>query len=378
MAIQRGNHEDHMICCQPPPPHGCGGFQRECQSKYDDLTFSMCCEVFRYLSLVHIVDTSIMVVHGGLFGRTGVTLDDLASIDRLDYSPAPPDEAEPTCEEESRVQDRRQLMRDILWSDPKASDGVKFNTARKQGQLFGPDMTKEFLQTNDLLMIVRSHECVKNGWDRPFVREPHLLCTVFSASGYSGSSNLGAYLSFSRTQDAGSIVVGGDDVDGKRPPLYYCAHEYSMAEAADSLEQANKTSIKSLILRKRQELLDAFEQQDSEKTELISEEKWATTMATITGFVIDWVQLIPLLEAPTNGDGHINYRAFITHLRAGMTKLSQQSDDALFNAMYANRGVLEMTFNFFDENGDGIISRQEFRRGCQVNVVRLSLLHFNQ
>jgi serine/threonine-protein phosphatase with EF-hand domain len=52
--LNRGNHEDHVICCQPPPPHGCGGFQRECKDKYDDLTFSMVVEVFRYLPIVHI------------------------------------------------------------------------------------------------------------------------------------------------------------------------------------------------------------------------------------------------------------------------------------------------------------------------------------
>ena len=37
--LNRGNHEDHVICCQPPPPNGCGGFQRECKGKYDELIF---------------------------------------------------------------------------------------------------------------------------------------------------------------------------------------------------------------------------------------------------------------------------------------------------------------------------------------------------
>jgi|MDSY01.2.fsa_nt_gb hypothetical protein len=61
-----------------------------------------------------------------------------------------------------------------------------------------------------------------------------------------------------------------------------------------------------------------------------------------------------------------------------MAKLSQQSDEALFNAMYANRSVLEITFNFFDTNSDGVISREEFRRGQffpKIFICGLSLLN---
>lgn len=33
---------------------------------------------------------------------------------------------------------------------------------------------------------------------------------------------------------------------------------------------------------------------------------------------------------------------------------------------YANRTTLEVIFNFFDLNGDGSISKEEFRQGCKV------------
>ena len=45
VCLNRGNHEDHAICSQPPPPNGCGGFANEMKSKYDDLMYSMCVEV---------------------------------------------------------------------------------------------------------------------------------------------------------------------------------------------------------------------------------------------------------------------------------------------------------------------------------------------
>lgn len=34
--------------------------------------------------------------------------------------------------------------------------------------MFGPDSTKSFLDENGLDMVVRSHECVEEGFDLPF------------------------------------------------------------------------------------------------------------------------------------------------------------------------------------------------------------------
>ena len=53
MKHDHRGYQDHVICCQPPPPYGCGGFQKECKEKYDDLTFSMIVEVFRYMPIIH-------------------------------------------------------------------------------------------------------------------------------------------------------------------------------------------------------------------------------------------------------------------------------------------------------------------------------------
>jgi serine/threonine-protein phosphatase 5 len=130
------------------------------KSKYDELCFSMVVEVFRYLPLVHLIDSKVLVVHGGLFGRAGVLLEDIEAIDRTDYTCAPPPESTPPeSAEAARSLDLKQLMRDCLWSDPKDLPGpAQFNHARRQGQLFGPDVTEAFLRQNGLQMVVRSHE----------------------------------------------------------------------------------------------------------------------------------------------------------------------------------------------------------------------------
>jgi len=372
--LNRGNHEDHQICCQPPPPHGCGGFQKECKTKYDDLTFSMVVEVFRYLPIVHAIDGKVLVIHGGLFGRPGVTLADLEAIDRLDYSPAPPPEDEPASAAEARAQDLRQLMRDALWSDPKDSPGSEFNSVRRQGQLFGPDVTADFLEANSLLMLVRSHECVKFGFDQPFSESPHLCATIFSASGYSGSTNLGAYMSFCRVASTAekNFVVGGAAGASLPEPLFFTVHDFSVTEASETLEAKNKTSIRAVILRKRTVILAEFVALDPSGSGTVTPEDWGAAMAKGTGLLINWAHLLPLLEIGVNASGLIDYAAFMAELRANSSLLSSADDsEALFNAMYANRATLEVIFNFFDANGDGNISKDEFRKGCEVLNAKL-------
>jgi serine/threonine-protein phosphatase 5 len=56
---------------------------------------------------------------------------------------------------------------DVLWSDPVREPGLASNDTRGVGLLFGPDVTKRFLESHNLKMIVRSHE----GPDARFARE---------------------------------------------------------------------------------------------------------------------------------------------------------------------------------------------------------------
>jgi serine/threonine-protein phosphatase 5 len=51
------------------------------------------------------VDSQILVVHGGLFSKDGVTLDDIRTLDRFRE---PPDEG---------------IMCDIMWADPQPQPG---------------------------------------------------------------------------------------------------------------------------------------------------------------------------------------------------------------------------------------------------------------
>ena len=52
---------------------------------------------------------------------------------------------------------------------------------RGAGIKFGPNVVDEFLKTNGFLAVIRSHECVENGFEWPY-RAHDLLVTVFSGT----------------------------------------------------------------------------------------------------------------------------------------------------------------------------------------------------
>lgn len=71
-------------------------------------------------------------------------------------------------------------MCELLWSDPQPNTG-RAASKRGVGIQFGPDVTHEFLRTNKLDYIIRSHEMKHNGYE---VAHDNKCITVFSAPNY--------------------------------------------------------------------------------------------------------------------------------------------------------------------------------------------------
>lgn len=143
--------------------------------------------LFEYLPLAAIIDDSILCLHGGI----GATLKKIDQIEKL---------TRPLDVVHDVETDKQRLVVDILWSDPTDTDqelGIHENVIRDpQGTgnivKFGPDVVQDFLTSNNLVKIIRAHECVMDGMER-FANGQ--LITVFSATDYCGKhKNAGAVL----------------------------------------------------------------------------------------------------------------------------------------------------------------------------------------
>lgn len=81
-----------------------------------------------------------------------------------------------------------------MWNDPRArGSGLKDNTRGEGVFEFGADVTKKFLQDNNLRMVIRAHDIRKEGFQR---QHADRLVTLFSAPNYEDEGNLGAFARF--------------------------------------------------------------------------------------------------------------------------------------------------------------------------------------
>ena len=168
--LARGNHESRNL-------NKVYGFEQEVLSKYDSAVYEAFIRLFYSLSLAHCINHEILVVHGGLFSKDGVTLDDIRKIKRFREVP------------ESGI------MCELLWSDPSKING-RHPSNRGVAITFGPDVVQNFLKSNKLQKLVRSHECKSEGYE--IMGD---VITVFSAPNYCDSmGNKGAVIQLKGTK----------------------------------------------------------------------------------------------------------------------------------------------------------------------------------
>ncbi|CAH1790760.1 unnamed protein product, partial [Owenia fusiformis] len=164
--MSRGNHESSTM-------NQMYGFDGEVKSKYNAQMADLFTEVYNWLPLCHCIEKKVLVMHGGLFAKDDVTLDDIRKEER---NRQPPDSG---------------IMCDLLWSDPQPQCG-RSPSKRGVGVQFGPDITKKFLQHNQLDYIIRSHEVKQDGYE---VMHDGKCITVFSAPNYCDTmGNQGAFI----------------------------------------------------------------------------------------------------------------------------------------------------------------------------------------
>jgi protein phosphatase len=205
--LLRGNHETRTVA-------GDSGFLRECRQKYSESFFQKCHNTFQFLPFAAVVNENIFCVHGGL----SQLLEDIETFERL----CKPDE----------VLDP--IFVDLVWSDPCARTRTFTPSDRGISYTFGEKPLNAFLEENELLLLVRSHELCPQGVDFPFPGSEKCM-TVFSTTDYCGHENQGAVVSLSPDLDLDVIVfnVLNDEAKQKRRVLF---PEWLLRETTASLD----------------------------------------------------------------------------------------------------------------------------------------------
>jgi diadenosine tetraphosphatase ApaH/serine/threonine PP2A family protein phosphatase len=166
--LNRGNHEARDVNHRD-------GFERELLEKYGSPTlFDRFCALFCSLPLVHIVNSDLIVIHGGIMERP-MTVAELNSVNRFHECP-------------SRVP----VVAELLWSDPTELHDLQIGKSKRgAGIYFGRAVFERFMATLGCSRLIRSHQCKQDGYEFAFDRR---CLTLFSASNYCGKvGNYGAY-----------------------------------------------------------------------------------------------------------------------------------------------------------------------------------------
>lgn len=185
------------------------GFLGEVKQKFDDQVMKIFSELFKHLPLASVIEEKVFVVHGGLSTQDEGRIS-LSAIEQLNRHREPPESG---------------LMSDLLWSDPQPQLG-KSPSKRGLGFSFGPDITKNFLEHNNLKLIVRSHEVKDNG----YIEEHDGKCiTIFSAPNYCDSmGNKGAFITFEDLNMKPNFTVFDAVSHPNVPPMAYAGNMFSL------------------------------------------------------------------------------------------------------------------------------------------------------
>ncbi|KWU41314.1 protein phosphatase 5 [Rhodotorula sp. JG-1b] len=196
--INRGNHETTDM-------NRVYGYEGEANKKYGAQAYKLSEEVFTALPLSTLITASssprpdaapnppnptlhknvkrFFVVHGGLFSKDGVTLDDIRKIPRMSL----------------KQPGQEGLMCEMLWTDPQDADG-RGPSKRGVGLGFGPDVTRRWTELNEVTAVIRAHEVRQGGYS---VEHDGRLITVFSAPNY--VDQVGNLAAFARIDETGEI-----------------------------------------------------------------------------------------------------------------------------------------------------------------------------
>ncbi|XP_061844560.1 serine/threonine-protein phosphatase with EF-hands 1 [Colius striatus] len=393
LHLNRGNHEDYIMNLRY-------GFTKEVSKKYKDHGKQILCllrDVFSWLPLATIIDSKVLILHGGISDTTDLDFLNALERNKLKSLMRPPksvrdrqDQAKertPTTRLGKHIDNQniggktkisspgstelsgsnlsadpalkewKQIL-DILWSDPRNQNGCTPNKCRGGGCYFGPDVTAKLFERYNLKMLIRSHEFKPEGYE---ISHDGKVITIFSASNYyEEGSNRGAYIKLNPELIPRFVQY----------QVSKYTRRQNLRERVGTIESSALRSLREKIYAHRSELTSAFMQYDPNGTGRISVHDWAAAMESVLQLELPWRMLRSQL-AQMNSDGEVDFMSCFYDLKIGQP--IKEVQPALVDTLCRYRRDLEIIFNVIDKDHSGLISLEEFGQTWKLFTSHLGM-----
>ncbi|NWI09842.1 PPE1 phosphatase, partial [Crypturellus soui] len=346
LHLNRGNHEDYIM--NNLPKIG-SDFKKFISQVHGKVILYLLEDVFSWLPLATVVDSKVLILHGGI--------SDTTDLDFLNLF------------ERSKVRDHIHVglllccgqhftacphllacalaqTLDILWSDPRNQRGCIPNKLRGGGCYFGPDITAKLFERYNLKLLIRSHECKQDGYE---IVHGGKVITIFSASNYyEDGSNRGAYIKLNPDLSPRFIQY--------QVSRNTCRQ--NLQERVNTVEGAALKALREKIYANKTDLMEAFINKDLTGSGKLSVSDWAEAMESVLQLELPWRTLRSQLVR-SSADGRIEYTSCFCDLNIEKP-VEEQVQSSLVETVCKYRKDLEMIFNFIDKDQSGLISLEEF------------------
>ncbi|CAK4680077.1 unnamed protein product [Aphanomyces euteiches] len=245
---------------------------------------------------------------------------------------------------------------------------------RGAGIEFGDDITNEFCLTNKVALVIRSHECVPEGYA---VLHGGRLITLFSASKYCGTQmNKGAFCSlgadcrpeiqqflapplqsYSRVKPMFPQLSTDKPVEAIREP-----EAADLAGMNESLEEDSLRMIAERICEHKADLFRYFTQVDQQRNGRVPRLVWADTLKNVLKLDLPFL-LYQTKLADAEADKSINYSKYrIENPAVDSTGWQETIISNICRKLYRAMGAgsIEQAFQIFDTDANGTIEYDEF------------------
>ncbi|XP_053923829.1 serine/threonine-protein phosphatase with EF-hands 1 isoform X2 [Cuculus canorus] len=394
LHLNRGNHEDYIMNLRY-------GFTKEVSKKYKDHGKQILCllqDVFSWLPLATIIDSKVLILHGGISDTTDLDFLNALERNKLKSLMRPPksvrNRQDPVKERitttkpskhianqnvagkpqhvsssgstelsgsnlpsEPSLKEWKQIL-DILWSDPRSQKGCTPNKCRGGGCYFGPDVTAKLFERYNLKMLIRSHEFKPEGYE---ISHDGKVITIFSASNYyEEGSNRGAYIKLNPELIPRFVQY----------QVSKYTRRQNLRERVGTIESSALKSLREKIYARRSELTSAFAEYDVNGTGKISVNDWAAAMESVLQLGLPWRMLRPQL-AHANADGEVDFMSCFYDLK--IDQPIKEVQPALAETLCRYRKDLEIIFNVIDKDHSGLISLEEFGQTWKLFMSHLGI-----